>query len=191
MSGTANNFSAPRGLGYAHIASRWRWFVALGTALFVLGVLALGDVVAITLISVIFIGAALLVGGVARTLHAFITKSWSAFALNLIGGLLYIVGGLLIMDEPVAGSVVITILLLVSIAVGGVLQIVIGMRHRDLTGWWVLALGGVVSVIVGVLLYASLPWSGLWVLGTLIGIELLVQGATWFRVGLTLRRLAR
>ena len=183
--------SVPSGLGYTNIASKWGWFTALGVALFVLGVLALGDVVAVTLISVIFIGAALLVGGVAEIIHAFMTKSWSAFALNLTGGLLYVVGGLLVMNEPVQGSVAVTVLLLVALVVGGALRIVVAMRHRDLPGCWVLALSGVVSVIVGILLYASLPWSGLWVLGTLVGIQLLVQGATWFRFGLALRQAAR
>jgi len=119
------------------------------------------------------------------------TKSWSAFALNLLGGLLYVVGDLLIMDEPVQGSVAVTILLLVALVVSGSLQIVVALRHRDLPGWWVIALGGVVSLIVGILLYASLPWSGLWVLGTLIGIQLIVQGATWFQFGLTPRQLVR
>ena len=37
------------------------------------------------------------------------------------------------------------------------------------------------------LLYASLAWSGLWVLGTLIAIELLVQGAGWLYFGIALR----
>jgi len=40
------------------------------------------------------------------------------------------------------------------------------------------ALSGLISAVIGALLYASLPWSGLWVLGTLIGIELVVQGVT-------------
>ena len=39
-----------------------------------------------------------------------------------------------------------------------------------------MALSGLISIVIGILLYASLPWSGLWVLGTLIGVELLVQG---------------
>jgi len=40
------------------------------------------------------------------------------------------------------------------------------------------------------MLYASLPWSGLWVLGTVIAVELLVQGITWLRFGFSLRRMA-
>jgi uncharacterized membrane protein HdeD (DUF308 family) len=190
MSGISDTFK-PRGLGYGPIAANWGWFVALGVALLAAGVFALGDVVAVTLVSVIFIGATLLVGGVAQVVHAFMTKGWSAFALNLLGGLVYIAGGILIMQEPVQGSIVITIMLLIAIGVGGIMRIVIAFRHRELAGWWLLGLGGAISVAIGIMLYASLPWSGLWVLGTLVGIELLVQGGTWLQLGLTLRRLRR
>ena len=52
-----------------------------------------------------------------------------------------------------------------------------------------LLLGGAVSLIVAVLLFLQLPWSGLWVLGTLIAIELIFMGFNWLQFGLTLRRL--
>ena len=53
--------------------------------------------------------------------------------------------------------------------------------------WGLVLLGGVVSIAVGCLLYVSLPWSGLWVLGTLIALDLVVQGVSWLYVGLMLR----
>jgi uncharacterized membrane protein HdeD (DUF308 family) len=180
-----------RGLGYSELTSKWGWFIALGVLLIVVGIFALVDVVAVTLASVIIIGAMLLVGGAFQIVHAFMTKTWGAFALNLLCGVLYIIGGLLIMDEPVEGSIVITLLAVAALIAGGVLRIAIALRHRDLQGWWLLLLGGLVSVVVGVLLYRSLPWSGLWVLGTLIAVELVVQGGTWLQFGLALRRMAR
>jgi uncharacterized membrane protein HdeD (DUF308 family) len=190
MSGT--KMDSPRqGLGYAQMTGRWGWFVALGILLLLLGVLALGDVVAVTVVSAIFIGAALLVGGIFQIIHAFANKAWSSFLLNLIAGVLYVVGGLLIMQEPVQGSIVITLFLLLALVVGGILRIVIALAHRKMPGWWMLLLGGVISAVVGILLFMSLPWSGLWVLGTLVAVELLVQGATWVQFGLSLRRLRR
>ena len=41
--------------------------------------------------------------------------------------------------------------------------------------------------MIGALIYLTLPWPGLWVLGTLIAIELFLQGSGWFYVGLALR----
>lgn len=183
--------SPGQGLGYSGIASKWGWFVALGVVLTLAGIFALGDVVAVTLVSTVFIGATLIVGGAVQVVHALMTKGWKAFALNLLAGLLYLAGGVLILQEPVQGSVIITILLLIAFMVGGLVRIVIAVTHRDLPGWWLMALGGVISLGVGISLYASLPWSGLWVLGTLVGIELIVTGVTWFQLGLALRRLGR
>ncbi len=180
--------SGPHGLGYTHITGKWGWFVALGVALILIGMFALVDTVAFTLISVIFIGASLLVGGVIQVFQAFMTKGWSAFALNLLCGLVTVAGGFLIMMEPVQGSIVITLFLLAALVVGGVLRIVIALRHRELQYWWLMVIGGLISIALGVLLYATLPWSGLFLLGTLIGIELIIQGVTWLQFGLGLRR---
>jgi uncharacterized membrane protein HdeD (DUF308 family) len=54
--------------------------------------------------------------------------------------------------------------------------------------WWLMALGGLCSAAIGVWLFMALPWSGLWVLGTLIAAELLIQGVTWMQFGFALRR---
>ena len=190
MSGIAATPSV-HGLGYRHIAQRWGWFIALGVVMIVAGMFALGETELVTLVSVLFIGAALLVSGIFQIIQAFATKSWAAFALNLACGVLYVAGGFLIMDEPVSGSVVITLVLTAVLIVGGVVRIVIGFRHRDLANWWLVVLGGVVGVLAGIILYASLPWSSLWVLGTIIGIELIFQGVSWLFLGFTLRRLHR
>lgn len=190
MSGTTAD-NARHGLGYSRITGKWGWFVALGVVSILAGFIALGDVVAFTLISVIFIGAALLVSGVFQIIHAFATKTWSQFGLNIALGLLYIIGGLLIMQEPVEGSFIITLMLLVTLVIGGIMRVVIAFRHRELKFWWLMALGGAASAAIGVLLFSALPWSGLWVLGTLIGVELLIQGVTWLQFGLALRRHSR
>jgi len=179
----------PRGLGYRSAASKWGWFVALGIIMILGGIFALGDVVAFTLVSVIFIGAMLLVGGICQIIHAFMTREWTAFFFNLLAGFLYVIGGFLIMQEPVRGSLVLTLFVLAALLIGGVMRLVISLQHRELPGWWLVLLSGIVSIGLAVMLYATLPWSGMWVLGTLIGIELLVQGFTWLRFGFAMRHM--
>jgi uncharacterized membrane protein HdeD (DUF308 family) len=156
------------GLSYSHVRSKWGWFVALGVALVLLGVLALGDVVAVTLASAVFVGAMFLVGGIFHLIHAFMVKTWSGFLMNVLAGVLYVIGGALIMDEPIAGALLITIFLIAALVVGGALRI--ALRHREMGGWWLMVLSGLVSVV--------------------IGIELLVQGVTWLMFGIALRRLS-
>jgi len=186
---SAATLTASTGLGRRTIAPRWGWFVALGIILIALGIVAWFDVVAVTFASVIFIGAALLVGGIVEIVHAFATKDWSHFLLNALIGVLWIAGGGMIMLEPVGGTLVLTILIAASLIVGGIIRSIIAIQHRDMQGWWLLLLGGIVSVVVGVMLYATLPWSGFWVLGTLVAVELVINGVAWLQFGLALRRV--
>ncbi len=168
----------------------WGWFLALGILQLVLGIIAWFDVIAFTIAGVIFIGALLLVAGIFQVIHAFMDREWGGFALHLLIGILYVIGGFLLMDEPIQGSIVITILVAAALIIGGVLRIAIAVQHRHMPGWIMLLVGGIISLIVGVLLYLTLPWSGLWVVGTLIAIELIVHGVSWIQFGLALRRTA-
>jgi uncharacterized membrane protein HdeD (DUF308 family) len=168
----------------------WGWFVALGVAQLVLGVVAWFDVIAFTIAGVIFIGAVLVVAGVFQIVHAFMDREWGGFALHLLVGILYVVGGFLLMDDPFPGVLFITILVALALIIGGVLRIVIGVQHRHLPGWGLLIAGGVISLLVGVMLVWMLPWSALWVVGTLIAVELVVHGISWIQFGLSLRKTA-
>jgi uncharacterized membrane protein HdeD (DUF308 family) len=167
----------------------WGWFVALGVVMMLLGVFAWLDVVAVTIAGTIFIGAALLVGGVLQVVHAFMDRDWAGFLWHVLAGVLYAIAGLLIMAEPIRGALVVTIVLAVVMIVAGITRIVLAVRHWHMGGAGLLLLGGLISVLVGIALYLALPWSGLWVLGTLIAIELIFQGAGWFEFGLGLRRV--
>ena len=168
----------------------WGWFVALGIAQLVLGIIAWFDAIAFTIAGVFFIGALLLVAGGFQIVHAFMDREWRSFLFHLLAGALYVIGGFLIMAEPLEGALVITILVSAALVVGGIFRIVIAAQHRAMTGWVLMLIGGLVSVAVGIMLWATLPWSGLWVLGTLIAVELVVQGVCWLQFGLGLRRTA-
>jgi uncharacterized membrane protein HdeD (DUF308 family) len=170
--------------------TRWGWFVALGIAQLVLGIIAWFDVIAFTIAGTIFIGALLVVAGAFQVIHSFMDREWGAFVLHLLVGVLYMIGGFLLMDEPLQGSVVITILVAAALIIGGILRLVIAFQHRHMPGWGLLLASGVISLIVGLMLYLTLPWSGLWVLGTLIAVELIFHGVSWVQFGLTLRRTA-
>ena len=85
---------------------------------------------------------------------------------------------------PWAGALALTIVLAVFLIVEGIFKIMMAMRVRDHSGWgWLLA-SGVLSVILGVLIWAEWPASGLWVIGLLVGIQLLFTG--WSLVMLAL-----
>ena len=77
------------------LRGNWFWFVFLGVALVVLGVVALGSVVVASLATALTMGLLILLGGLAETLGAFWCRGWSGFFLHLLSGLLSIVVGIL------------------------------------------------------------------------------------------------
>jgi uncharacterized membrane protein HdeD (DUF308 family) len=66
------------------LKKRWMWFVGLGVVLIVLGVIALGASVFVTLASMLLIGWLLIFGGVLEVIHAFACKEWSGFFIDLL-----------------------------------------------------------------------------------------------------------
>lgn len=174
---------------FHEIAGKWSLFVGLGAVLLLFSAIVFFNITTTTLVTTWLIGLFLLLGGAANVIQALFTERWSKSVGSMLAGVLYIFGGIMIMREPAQGSLLITILAMLALAASGIARIGIAIAHRDVTGWWVVLLGGITSIAIGVLLLASLPWSGTWVLGMLIGTELLVQGISWLVFGLGLKRL--
>ena len=169
--------------------ARWPWFVALGIGLLALSVVAWVDSVAVTVVSAIVIGGSLAAGGVFHIWHSLVAGNRYGAALSLCSGILYAIGGLITMREPVHGAAVLTLLLVITIVTGGILRIaaILRLSYGRVRAWPLLLLGGIASIVIGALMYISLPWPGLWVIGVLIAVELFIQGSGWFYIGLALR----
>jgi hypothetical protein len=58
-----------------------RWFLALGTVLLVLGVVAMVAAFAATMVTVLFFGILLLIAGVVQIVHALSAMRWQGFSL--------------------------------------------------------------------------------------------------------------
>ena len=187
MSGSLHASRFPAGIA----SPRSGWFIALGILFILLGVLAWLDAVATTLASTVVIGLMLIMAGVVQIAHALAHRGITAPAAILSGliGVLYVLGGGTIIEEPVAGSVLLTAILAFCLVFAGFARMAWAAGHRRLGNWWGLLLSGLVALLVGVLIYLSLPWSGLWLLGTLVAIELVVGGVSALMFGVSLRRL--
>ncbi|GAN53235.1 HdeD family acid-resistance protein [Tanticharoenia sakaeratensis] len=168
-------------------SDRWTWFVGLGVASIVLGVLAWIDAMSVSLASVMLLGIAIVVAGIFQIAHAISARDWSGRLFALAGGCLYVLGGVLLMAEPVAGSIFITAVISICMMIAGVARLAIAFSHRETGGWQLMALGGVVTLLIGILLYTSLPWSGLWLIGTFVAVELIIAGVAWLQLGLAMR----
>ena len=79
---------------------KWGWFVALGVLMLIAGAIAMANLFAATVVSVLYVGALMLIGGIFEIIHAFGVKTWGRFVWWLGSGILYAVAGI----EAVAHS---------------------------------------------------------------------------------------
>ncbi len=156
----------------------WWLYLLLGVVLLVAGVFVLGDVVLASVVSAILIGWAIVIAGILEIIHAFSARGWKGFLLDLLLGALYVAGGAMLLSNPVAGSVTLTLVIGIIWVVSGIFRMVLaGAIWRE--GGWAIFLSGMVAVLAGAIILARWPASGLWVLGLLLGIDLLVNGIAW------------
>jgi uncharacterized membrane protein HdeD (DUF308 family) len=166
------------------LSRNWGWLLALGILMIILGVVAMAAPVVATIAIQVMLGWLLVISGIAEGIHAFMVKEWRGFLLELLSAVLYLGVGLLLLVDPLKGAVALTLILAVFLLVEGIFKIITALRVRDHRGWgWLLA-SGIVSVVLGVLIWAQWPASGLWVIGLLVGIQLLFTG--WSLVMLAL-----
>jgi uncharacterized membrane protein HdeD (DUF308 family) len=154
------------------------WFIALGVALIVLGVIAVLSSVAVTLVSMVFLSIILLIGGIIRFVSAFSAREWSGSLLLALAGALYVVAGVLTWRHPVAAALALTLLFAALFMAVGLFRMITAAWHRFASWGWVAA-SGAVSFLLGLMLWNQWPVSGLWFIGLCIGIDLIVEGIGW------------
>jgi uncharacterized membrane protein HdeD (DUF308 family) len=175
-------------LALPELHRRWKAFLVLGIALIVLGLGLASTATVATLLSVVLLGVLLLIAGGALIAHAFSAPRWSGFFLQLLSGLLYVVVGWLCFTRPGVQAVVLTLLLAISLLVQGGVRIGAALAgHVD--GRGVLLLSGVLTFVLGLMIWNEWPLSGLWVIGLFAGLDLAFYGVWIVSLALAVRRL--
>lgn len=147
-----------------------------GVALIVLGAIAVLAPVFAGSAVVIIIGIVLLVSGIGQFIHGVKAESWRARMMPLILGVITFLCGILVIGHPLLGLEFLTLLLAVFFVVEGFWKIVSSFSYRSSSGWiWVLV-SGAVSLFLGLLIWSQWPLSGMWAVGLLVGIDLLLTG---------------
>lgn len=162
-------------VGWDVVQRNWGWFLALGVLQIVLGMIAVGEAFLMTIFSVVLLGWLMIIGGISTVFHAFVERQWGGFLIDLLMGLLYGVAGFMMVANPGQAAVTLTLLIAMFLIVGGVFRIAEGLAHDLPHRTWVL-LNGVVTLILGFLIWRQWPSSGLWVIGLFVGIEMLLYG---------------
>jgi uncharacterized membrane protein HdeD (DUF308 family) len=159
----------------AALKGKWGWILALGIVEIILGTIAIGAPVVMTLVSAVFFGWLLLFGGILSGVHAFWRKQWKGFFLDLVIGVLYAVAGFMVIANPAEAAVTLTLLIAMFLLMSGIFRIIVALTgHLQHWGW--VLLNGVITAGLGVLIWRQWPLSGLWVIGLFIGIDMIFYG---------------
>ena len=170
------------------LKKEWKWFLALGACLIVLGVIAVGSTYYVGLATVVLFGVLLLTGGVAQVISSFWAGQWSGFLLHLLIGVFYVVVGMLIIDAPADALATLTLLVAAFLMVSGIFRIASALNLRFNNWGWVL-MNGIITLMLGILIYRQWPASAELAIGLFVGIEMIFNGITWTALGMGLKQL--
>jgi uncharacterized membrane protein HdeD (DUF308 family) len=173
---------------FRHLRSYWFWFLALGILLVICGTIAVAVPPIATAAAIDVLAILFLIAGVAEIVSSFWVGKWSGLLVHLLVGILYIAAGFVITEKPFATLSFLTLFIAVWFIVTGAFRALAAMMIRFPQWGWAL-LNGVVTLLLGIYIERHYPMSKLWVIGLLVGVELLFAGWTWIMLALAIRSI--
>jgi uncharacterized membrane protein HdeD (DUF308 family) len=163
------------------------WSIGLGILLLILGVIAICFPFASSLAAAIWVAWLLIIGGVLLLAHAFRVRHESGFWLKLLWAVIYLVAGILLLASPIGGVLTLTLVLAVLWIVEGGTAIVLAFRLKPARPWGWILFDGIITLLLGLLIWIGWPGNAPWLLGLFLGISLLATGISVLLFGLALR----
>jgi uncharacterized membrane protein HdeD (DUF308 family) len=174
------------------LARNWWLFALRGAAAIAFGVLALvWPGVTVTVLVFLF-GIYALVDGIGSLLAAWRHRGDSVHRGHHVGeGLLALLIGVIALVWPGITALALIVLIALWALTTGIVEISLAVRlRRVITNEWWLALSGVLSILVGIILLVR-PGAGALAIAIVIGIYAILFGTVLIVFGLRLRRLSQ
>ncbi|WEK42680.1 MAG: DUF308 domain-containing protein [Candidatus Sphingomonas colombiensis] len=155
----------------------WGWILAYGIASLILGALAIFMPIPATFAATLVAGAYLIAAGIFSLLAGAFGQGHQGRGYAILLGVISLIGGAIMVFEPMTGALSLTLILAVWLIARGVLELVWGFRFSRRRGLMI-ALGVVNLLLAGYIIY-TIPLSALTLPGIVLGISFLFSGATW------------
>jgi len=165
------------------------WYIAAAVLFIVLGIFALIEPGVAGLGVTLLVGWLLVIGAVFHFIAAFKGGGAKQVIFQVLIGIVYAIGGFYFLTHTLMGTATLTLLLAGIILAEGVIEVVsyFRMKSEGASGW--LLLNGVITLLLGGLIWFHWPSSSVWAIGTLVGVNLLMTGITRLMFGLAVRKL--
>jgi uncharacterized membrane protein HdeD (DUF308 family) len=161
------------------------WYIAIAALFIVLGMLAIIEPAVAALAVSRLVGWLLVFGGLAYLIGACAGRAAKEVIFQLAIGIIYLVGGRYSLTHPHLAMGTLMLLVGAVIMAGGVAEIVsyLRLKSHDGSGW--VLFNGIVTLLLGGMIWFHYPASSVWAIGTLVGMVLLMAGTTRLIIGLT------
>ena len=159
-----------------------------GVALIILGMLAVGSPFIAAVAVNVVIAWLIVLAGVVHLTVAFHKREAGSLIWRLLVGLAYVCFGVYLIARPAVGVASLTLVLASLFLLEGILNLALFFRARPLRGSsWVL-IDGIITLLLGLMIYAQWPSSSAWAIGTLVGVSMIISGVTRVMLSLSVRK---
>jgi len=150
--------------------------VVIGVVTLIAGLLAITSPLVAGVSITILVGAMLAVSGVSQCFLAFKAGAFGRGLMVFVVGVLMTIVGVYMMNQPVAGLATLTIILMSYLLATGALEIIVAFQLKPADGWGLQLFNGIVTLLLGIMLWRQFPLSGAWAIGVLFGIKMMFSG---------------
>ena len=173
----------------AAVREHWKAFLIEGILLVILGLSAMVVPPLASLAVTIFLGWMFLISGIAGLALTFWARQMPGFWWSLISAVLAVGAGIILLAQPVQGTLTLTIVVGAYFLAEGVTTLMSALEHkRELSERWSwLLVAGILDILIAAIIIVGLPGSAEWAIGLLVGINLLFGGASLIGMALAAR----
>ena len=162
--------------------------IAVGAIVMLIGLLVMASPMVAGISVAMMVGVMLVISGIAQLVFAF--KSGSGIFAIILGVLTVLIGGYMVSNLDVALTAL-TIFLAAYLVASGISEALMSFQARPARGWAWALFSGILSVVLGIMIWAQAPLSGAWAIGILIGIKLFFSGWALLMFGFAARGAAK
>jgi uncharacterized membrane protein HdeD (DUF308 family) len=162
-----------------------------GVLTIVLGVFAMGAPLVTGLTLAVLIGISLVAAGLMQSIYAFQAGSIGKGVLRLLFGGVTVLAGLTITGQPGIALATLTLILAIYFVVDGVTTLIASTAVAGGQGKGLIIFNGIVTLVLGIMIWRGWPVSGAWAIGILVGIRLIFSGMTMMALGAVGREVSK
>lgn len=163
------------------------WFMAFGSLMIILGIASISTSIFSTTFPILLFAILLIVMGITQLIQSTLVRRWRGLLVSLLLGILYIVTGFMFVAKPAAATESITFWIAAFCFTAGAFRMLSSLLLQFDQWKWVF-FNGLVTFILGIIIFTDWPVSGLWIIGIFIGIDMILSGWSWLILALFSRR---